>query len=170
MSGARRVLHFLPFAAVFVICAGAGVLFADRPTRQPYAYDHAAHTAKADCSLCHRGARNGMRAGLPSLEVCTRCHATAPGKSPSAADQALWEKAQNGSAPPWNRLFELPGHVQFSHRRHVTVAGVACETCHGDMQHRRTPPLYPLKVLTMRDCIDCHQQEKVTVDCTACHR
>lgn len=170
MSVARRALRYLPFAAVFVICAGAGVLFAERPTLQPYAYNHAVHTAKADCTLCHRGARDGARAGLPNLEVCTRCHATAPGKAPSAKDQALWAKALTGSAPPWNRLFRVPAHIFFSHRRHVTVGGVACETCHGDMAHQTSPPDHALKTLKMRDCIGCHQQEKVTVDCTACHR
>ena len=170
MTAGRRVLRVLPFVVLFVIGAGGGVLLAERPTVQPYPYNHAAHTKQADCTLCHRGARNGARAGLPSLEVCTRCHATAPGKAPSAADKALWEKAQNGAAPAWNRLFSLPTHVHFSHRRHTTAAGLACERCHGDMEHRRTPPPKALKTLKMRDCIECHQQEKVTVDCTACHR
>jgi Cytochrome c7 and related cytochrome c len=166
----RRALRLLPFTGAFVICAGGGMLFADRPTFQPYAYNHAVHTAKADCTLCHRGARDGARAGLPSLEVCTHCHATAPGSAPSARDRAVWAKALQGSAPPWNRLYRLPAHVFFSHRRHVTVAGVACETCHGDMEHQKTPPKYALKALKMRDCISCHQQEKVMVDCTGCHR
>ncbi len=170
MSLLKRTLRLLPFAAVFVLCTGAGLLFADRPTPQPYPYNHAVHTAKADCTLCHRGARNGTRAGLPSLEVCTRCHATAPGKSPSAADQALWKRAVEGSAPSWNRLYRLPAHIFFSHRRHVTVGGFACEKCHGDMEHQQSPPLRALKTLKMRDCLGCHQQEKVTVDCTACHR
>jgi hypothetical protein len=166
----RRALKLLPFALVFVICAGAGLLFADRPTFQPYAYNHAVHTAKADCTLCHRGARDGTRAGLPSMEVCTRCHATAPGAKPTAKDQALWAQALKGNAPPWNRLYRLPSHVFFSHRRHVTVGGIACERCHGDMEHRTSPPAYALKTLKMPDCLGCHQQEKVTVDCTGCHR
>ena len=170
MTLARRTLRALPFATVFVTCAGAGVLFAERPTYQPYAYNHAVHTAKADCTLCHRGARDGTRAGLPDLQVCTRCHATAPGKTPSAADQALWKQALEGAAPPWNRLFRVPSHIFFSHRRHVTVASIACATCHGDMEHQKSPPLYALKTLKMRDCLGCHQQENVTVDCTACHR
>ena len=155
---------------IFVLCLGIGTLFGERNVVQPYPYNHAAHTTKANCTVCHRGARTRQRAGLPGLEVCTRCHATAPGAAPTAAHRALWKRVLDGKAPRWNRLLRLPTHVYFSHQRHVTVGGIECKRCHGNMKHRQTPPPGPLVALKMRDCISCHESRKVTVDCTACHR
>jgi predicted CXXCH cytochrome family protein len=71
---------------------------------------------------------------------------------------------------PWNRIYDVPGHVYFSHRRHVAVAGVECATCHGDIASSTTPPPAPLNDISMAFCIDCHEKEEVTTDCNACHR
>ncbi|RME48701.1 MAG: hypothetical protein D6795_12600 [Deltaproteobacteria bacterium] len=157
-------------ALFFLVGIGIGGFFTERRSVQPYPYNHRVHTAKADCTLCHRGARTGVHAGIPSLEVCTGCHATAPGKNPTPAQVALWEAARRGEAPPWNRIYKVPAHVYFSHRRHVMLGQIECVTCHGEMGEREHPPEFPLKRLKMRDCISCHEKERVTADCTACHR
>jgi len=166
----RPRLPFVRMGFVFVACLSITAWYAERPVEQPYPYNHAVHTATADCTLCHRGARDGVRAGLPDMQVCTRCHATPPGKQPSADDEALWKRAAAGDPVPWNRLYRLPSHLYFSHRRHTTVAGIECERCHDAMGKRTSPPSRPLRSLKMSDCIDCHEETQVTVDCTACHR
>jgi len=166
----RGRLPLIRMLVVFGACLSIALWYAERPVEQPYSYNHAVHTAKADCTLCHRGARTGRRAGLPDMQVCTRCHMTAPGPRPTAAARALGERARAGDPAPWNRLFRLPSHLFFSHRRHTSVAGIDCVRCHGDMASRTTPPSRALRTLKMRDCIDCHETNKVTVDCTACHR
>ena len=170
MTRERRRLPFITMGVVFAACLSIALWRADRPVDQPYPYNHAVHTAKADCALCHRGARTGTRAGLPDMQVCTRCHATPPGAHPSARAAELWKRARDGELVPWNRLYRLPSHLFFSHRRHTTVAGLECTRCHGDMGSRTSPPRHPLRALKMRDCIECHEQQQVTVDCTACHR
>ncbi|RMG19845.1 MAG: hypothetical protein D6729_04225 [Deltaproteobacteria bacterium] len=153
-----------------LVCAG-WLGMQDRGVVQPFPYNHAVHTAKAKCVLCHRGVRSGAHAGLPDLTICAQCHATAPGKHPSAEQKALWKKVVDGKeVPPWQRLYRLPEHVYFSHRRHVQIGGLACETCHGDMGKQRQPPRRALRKLKMRNCLGCHEEKHVTQDCTACHR
>lgn len=162
--------HFLIWTAVgllFGTCSG--VLVADPPAEQPYRFNHRAHTRSADCSLCHQGSRQGSHAGLPDLLICQGCHATPPGKA-TTKEKAAWERAQTGEPVPWTRLYSIPSNVMFSHRRHVGLGGLECNRCHGEMGQRTEPPSHALKVLKMRDCIACHTQEQVSVDCTACHR
>jgi len=148
----------------------ASLPFVDRDAVQPISFPHKAHTKAADCTLCHHGVRDQAIAGLPSPALCSGCHARAPGTNPSKAEQAKWDKFITLPSP-WVRYAELPSHVFFSHRRHVTMGALDCATCHGDMEHRTAPPSRALKPLPkMRDCIGCHKKESVSVDCTACHR
>lgn len=153
----------------FVLGLGGGVLLAERPTYQPIKYDHSIHTTKMDCVRCHRGSRGSLNAGIPSQVICAGCHATAPGKEPSAAEKSLWSKVLQGKPLAWNRIYRMPESALFSHRQHATVAQIECEKCHGLMKDRKTPPEFPLITMRMRTCIACHENEKVTVDCTSCH-
>ena len=47
------------------------------------------------------------------------------------------------------------------------LAGVACETCHGDVAHMeaasQTAPL------TMGWCLNCHKERRASTDCLVCH-
>jgi len=157
-------------AVFFVALTAVGFALSDRPHEQPYPFNHAIHTAKAGCVTCHVGVRSGDRAGLPDLTFCAGCHATVPWKDATTEQQASWQAARAGEAQPFERLYRLPSHVYFSHRRHVVLAAIECERCHGAMGERTTPPAFPLVALRMRDCVDCHASEGVTTDCTACHR
>lgn len=154
---------------IALLAFGVGAYNSHRYTNQPFAFNHAAHVKGADCGLCHAGIRTGARAGIPDLNFCTGCHAVAPGK-PSVAAEAAWKKAAAGETVPWNRVYRLPSHVYFSHRRHVVLAELTCVTCHGDIAQRAEPLSEPLERLKMRDCIACHEKNKVTADCTGCHR
>ena len=149
------------------LCAGAWAT--ERRVDQPYPFNHAVHVRAAGCPLCHQGVRTGPQAGIPDLNFCTGCHAVPPGK-PSPAAEAQWQRAAGGESVPWNRLYQLPPHLYFSHRRHVVLANRECAECHGDLAQRTTPPSAPVRITKMRDCIACHELEKVTVDCTGCHR
>jgi c(7)-type cytochrome triheme protein len=64
----------------------------------------------------------------------------------------------------------VPGDVFFSHRRHVTVAKVECQTCHGAIGEATAPPGRPAVNQSMEWCISCHEKRQVSVDCNACHR
>ena len=34
----------------------------------------------------------------------------------------------------WVKVHNLPDHVYFNHSQHVKVGGIACQTCHGNIQ------------------------------------
>lgn len=76
----------------------------------------------------------------------------------------------SGENIPWRRIYDMPSHVFYSHRRHVTVAGIECATCHGDIGASTSPPKAPLNNISMRFCMSCHEKQEVTNDCNACHR
>lgn len=163
----RSIILVITF---FILGLGGGVLLAERPTYQPCEYDHSVHTAKMDCVRCHRGSRDSLNAGIPSQVICAGCHATAPGKEPNAAERSLWSKVLRGKPLAWNRIYRLPQNTFFSHRQHAAVAEIECETCHGKMKNQKMSPEFPLTSMRMRECLECHEKERVTVDCTSCHR
>lgn len=153
-------------AALLVIVVSAAWLWAlpAGPVSQPIAFPHAKHT-KVDCTACHSGAATATHAGIPDAPFCVRCHATAPGNTGAAWDSAVAAKTFG-----WIRLEHLPDHVRFSHRRHVTLGHLACESCHGDMKSRTSPPTSAPRRLEMTTCLDCHRRLGTTEDCDACHR
>jgi hypothetical protein len=145
-----------------VACACSGEV------SQPIAYSHAVHVRKLEmaCEVCH--AVGGGELALPALSTCADCHQEPNGTS--AAEGMVVEAVRAGREIPWARLYQLPRHVYFTHRRHVSVARIACERCHGDMGSQARPPPGPLVALTMDGCLDCHRQQRVGRDCDLCHR
>lgn len=136
--------------------------------RQPISFNHKAHTALA-CVVCHRGVETRAIAGLPSIALCARCHATPPVIRPDEVQQ--WTNFDRQQRPiAWERLYRVPKHVYFSHRRHVVLAKLECAICHGDIADRTTPPSHPLATVSMAGCLDCHEQQRVSTDCAACHK
>jgi hypothetical protein len=68
------------------------------------------------------------------------------------------------------KLFYLPPHVYYSHRRHVVLGKLECVRCHGGIADTISPPTRPLVQISMDFCTGCHNQSKVTNDCKSCHR
>src|SRR5690242_8537280 len=103
-------------AAIVMMAAAAGWLAAmpAAPVRQPIAFPHAKHQT-IDCVVCHRGAARTARAGIPDIQVCTKCHATAP-----AGSTAVWDAAVARQSIAWVQVTHVPPHVMFSHERHTT--------------------------------------------------
>lgn len=180
----RRVTAVVIAIAVVVLFAGAAVAVLRGPgVRQPIEFPHKTHIdAGLECTSCHDRAEKDTVAGRPPTALCVSCHA--------GADTGELKKIQqfaNGGEIPWRRVWRLPPHVFFSHRRHVAVAKVKCQTCHGPMETLTRPPARPLRTLAMSDCIGCHETWRVRVanavtsdagatvrpvstDCTRCHR
>jgi predicted sugar kinase len=87
--------------------------------------------------------------------------------------------AFKGNLPiEWQRVYTLPDHVYFDHRPHVN-AGVACQTCHGEVQTMEKVSREML--MRMGTACDCHRDaheavppgSKITqgpTNCFACHR
>lgn len=137
---------------------------------QPIAFNHALHTQEweLDCDVCHRYVLEAEFAGRPKLEVCAACHEDP--MTEGAEEARLVEYIQSGREIPWRRLYRVPSHVYYSHRRHVAVAKLDCVECHGEIGTTTLPPEKPLNKLTMKFCINCHEDQGVTTDCNACHR
>lgn len=140
---------------------------------QPLPYQHQKHIAAgATCLYCHAGAASGAVAGLPSLAKCMGCHVAVVPRDPKAqADiDRLLKQWESKEPVRWIKVNDQPDFVQFSHQPHVG-AGVACESCHGNVAQMGYAQPYNLN---MGFCLNCHRQqapEKVArlIDCVTCH-
>lgn len=143
---------------------------APKLVNQPVEYNHSIHINDVglECVECHVGVENRARATLPAVGICEDCHSEMNGET--KAEAFVVAAVENSEEIIWNRIYELPDHVYFSHRRHIALGKIECTQCHGDIQAFETPPLIPFVALTMDFCIDCHDEHKVNNDCLACHR
>ena len=147
----------------FLIGLGVG-----SKTEQPIAFNHKKHLDQGlECDACHRFYKTQAFSGLPDLNTCLECHKEPVTKSPE--EEKIRQFQKKGEEIPWKRLYREPDHVFFSHRRHVVLGKLRCETCHGDIAQRERPPTKPWVKMTMNWCMDCHTKNKVTNDCLACH-
>ena len=165
------------FILAIVLITGAGgyavgrAVFrpVDRVT-QPIAFDHKKHAGdlSIECNVCHKYVSEGSHAGLPLLSDCMGCHEEAQTDSPE--EKKIRELAAAGRNDVFLKLFRMPDHVFYTHRRHAALAGLTCDTCHDGIAATTRPPEKPLVRISMDFCLDCHRQRAVRTDCTACHR
>jgi hypothetical protein len=172
LSPVRR----LAIGAVAVTMAGAGFAAgraAFHPAEivaQPIQFNHQKHVGDLglECATCHEYFSTSAHSGLPALTTCLACHDGTGTDSPE--EKKLVDLGGRDPQPRFRKLFRLPDHVYYSHRRHVAVGGLQCETCHGGIATTTAPPSRPLVRITMSTCVNCHVEQKVTTDCTLCHR
>ncbi|HYO22030.1 MAG TPA: c-type cytochrome, partial [Flavisolibacter sp.] len=154
---------------------------------QPIYFSHKVHAGvnQINCLYCHNSAWEGRHAGIPTLNVCMNCHKaiSAYEKGPKILDEdgkeingtaeinklyqyagftpgpgAQWDPAK-GKSPEWIKIHNLPDHVYFNHAQHTRVGGVACQSCHGNIQEM--DKVYQSSELSMGWCINCHRESKV---------
>lgn len=170
----RRSGRMGPVALVLAVLLVALVtsLFSRRPppVPQPIAFNHLRHTGELQlpCDFCHKYVRTGAHSGLPGGDTCSLCHLTVQGETQEAA--RLTELLQSGEPLAFNKLFRLPDHVFYTHRRHVAIGELDCSLCHGGIAESEEPPERALVEIKMAYCVECHGERGVTTDCTACHR
>ncbi|MFH1764259.1 MAG: cytochrome c3 family protein [Gemmatimonadota bacterium] len=157
-------------SAVVLVVAGSLLLRSRGSFNQPIAFNHSKHVEDMGlpCTTCHLYAETGTRATIPNIEVCRMCHTAPLTESPEEA--LLVEYIQSGQSIPWRKVYWVPEHVYFSHRRHTSVAEIACEICHGAIGQRVTPVTSPMVKITMDRCVECHQSVEASRDCISCHR
>ena len=151
---------------------------------QPIHFSHKIHAGdnKIDCKYCHSSARVSKTSGIPSLNVCMNCHKNiSEYTSETTAEytkefydaqiQKLYDaygwdgqKQDLSKAKPvkWVRVHNLPDFAYFNHSQHVTVAGVACQKCHGPVEEMEI--LEQHSPLTMGWCVNCHKETNVKVE------
>ena len=172
MTPVRRLL----IGALVLTCAGAGfvagrsLLRPESAIVQPIAFNHEKHTQELEivCRECHQYYETGEHSGLPTLTTCRSCHEEPLTGSPE--EQKIQTLSASGQDDVFRKLFRLPDHVYYSHRRHARVAGIACEACHGGIALTTRPPTVPQVRITMDFCLDCHRKTGASSDCTGCHR
>jgi len=153
---------------------------------QPIHFSHKIHAGdnQIDCNYCHSSARKSKTSGIPSLNVCMNCHKNISeyngeedlamgytkefydGEIAKLYDAAGWDvenQVYTGETAPveWSRIHNLPDFAYFNHSQHVTVAGVACQKCHGPVEEMEI--LEQHAPLTMGWCINCHRETNVNV-------
>jgi hypothetical protein len=121
---------------------------------QPILFSHRHHAAelRIDCRNCHSTVETGAFAGMPSTHTCLTCHSQI--FTSTSMIRPLVDSAASDVPLQWNRVNRLPSHVYFNHSIHV-AKGVGCITCHGEVG--KTALMMKAEPLTMRWCIDCHQ-------------
>lgn len=153
---------------------------------QPIHFSHRIHAGSngIDCKYCHSSARVSKNAGIPSLNVCMNCHkniaevadttATAEhskafydGEIQKLYDAVGWDRSiqkYTGKTKPvkWVRIHNLQDFVYFNHSQHVSVAGLECQKCHGEVQTFEVQKQFA--PLTMKWCIDCHRTTDVKME------
>ena len=134
--------------------------------QQPIQFNHQAHQ-DLECSGCHEFVETEFFAGLPPIDTCMLCHETA--LTESQEEEKIRTLASEGNPIEWQPLFRQPAHVFYSHRRHVGIAGLECQQCHGDIGESTQPPVW-VQNLTMDACISCHEQNQLEAGCVDCHR
>lgn len=165
-------------AIVVIVVAGiltiAAIVISQRAAlaapSQPIDFSHEVHnTAGVQCLFCHPNPMRSDLAGIPSVARCAGCHTVIASDRPAV--QVLlgyWERKE---PIPWQRVTNMPDHVFFSHQPHL-LAGLGCETCHGDVGQMSVARL--TVNMDMGWCLNCHleqPEEKVArlADCLACH-
>ncbi len=142
---------------------------------QPLAFNHQVHVEQVglSCLYCHSNAQRGVSAGIPSLTKCMACHNSIEPKS--KALKQLQAYAEKGEPIEWVPVAIQPDFVYFSHQPHVN-AGLACETCHGEVGQTDIPQSY-LDKQNMGWCLSCHKNNAVDeehflklTDCSTCHK
>jgi hypothetical protein len=163
------VVGFVIVYPIVLIGLAGFVRPAPRVVEQPVAFNHRIHVQDLElaCTDCHQFYETETFSGLPEADTCAMCHEEA--QSQSGEEAKLVSLLSEGGPLEWQSLFAQPAHVFYSHSRHVTVAGIECDQCHGLIGESETPPR-KVELLSMDACIDCHQQRQASTDCTDCHR
>ena len=164
----NQILVLLGGALVFVVALIIVFQVVWGGVKQPIAFNHKIHAENdLECLDCHPYFQEHASSGKPSIETCSSCHEEPLGESKK--EKKIVEYVNSGKEVEWQRLYQVPEDVFFSHRRHVVLGNIECKICHGDIGESSTPPSKPIRI-TMKKCMKCHEEKDVTNDCISCHR
>jgi mono/diheme cytochrome c family protein len=133
---------------------------------QPIRFSHRVHAGenKIACTYCHTGVQESRYASIPPATVCLNCHGVIrKGTNTGDAEIDKIHEAVTSKTPiQWVKVYKLPDHVFFSHAQHVTVAKLACKTCHGEVE--KMGRVQQVVDLSMGWCVNCHRDTQVDFD------
>jgi hypothetical protein len=160
ISGTQKKLGIVALLIVGLVAVIGIVRYFPSATNQGYApeqpipFSHKIHAGdnKIPCLYCHSEAEKSRHASVPAVNVCMNCHSVVKTDSPEV--QKIHKAFAEKKPIEWVRVHELPDHVYFSHKRHVSK-GISCETCHGNV--KAMARVEQKEALTMGWCIECHR-------------
>lgn len=163
------MIRIIALIFLVIIVLGLAILWwKSQGITQVIQFNHLKHIEQdLDCLDCHKYVKEYKFAGLPNIETCSECHTDKI--TESKEEEKLLEFIQDKSYIPWNKIYNMPDHVYYSHAEHVGLANIECHYCHGNIGGRETPPKKPLVKLSMDFCMDCHRKKNASLDCLACH-
>lgn len=155
--------------------------------QQPIAYSHRLHAGELqiDCLFCHSAAGKSRHAGIPSSDVCMKCHTVVTSSFNALQEEADRAKEENRKARPivsaeLRKLFDSFGLDEaLQAKRDIqpqsipwvrvhnlpdyvvfdhrahVVAGVTCQRCHGPVESMQR--VRQVESLTMGWCVNCHR-------------
>lgn len=135
--------------------------------KQPIPFSHRIHVEKKNlsCVICHEGAIQTARAGVPPLETCMLCHEKIIIHHPQI--QKLRDHYSNNEPIYWEKVNKVPDFVFFNHSVH-TFRQIDCGECHGNV--RAMDRIKLVNEFKMGFCIECHKAKGASKDCFTCHR
>lgn len=166
----KFIIYIIVAVITFVIGYKINDIYlSGRTPDQPINFSHKIHAGdnKIPCMYCHVFAERSRVSGVPNERRCMGCHSVIKTDAPEIIKLAsYWDRKE---PIPWVKVYNLPDHVYFPHKRHIR-AGVECQTCHGDVASMaKITRVAPLK---MGWCLNCHTQRAVKNgrDCWTCHQ
>ncbi len=131
---------------------------------QPIKFSHQIHAGqnKINCLYCHNTAEISKSAGIPSAAVCLNCHQMVVkegSRSGSFEINKIIRAIENNEPIVWNRVYNLPDHVFFSHAQHVKAGQLECAQCHGAVEEMHI--IQQFNDLSMGWCVNCHRDTEV---------
>ncbi|VAX40999.1 Molybdopterin oxidoreductase subunit, predicted; chaperone protein HtpG [hydrothermal vent metagenome] len=160
--------------------------------KQPIDYSHQLHAGKLkmDCQFCHTAAATSRHAGIPSSDVCMKCHkiVTAsydvlqeeiqkaekekrkPKRIISAELRKLYDslglndelKLKKDATPKSIEWIRVHNLPDYAYFNHSAhvAVGVSCQKCHGPIESMER--VRQVETLSMGWCINCHRQSNKT--------
>lgn len=176
-------LGSLATAAMFFELGPSKVIYPEQHI--PLIFDHDYHVRKKDeargidgqdlsCDFCHEDLESSMSAAdrhIPGHDVCELCHDDWIGDEEEPAPVKECARCHGDLDPAGSSTLAAPMHIpapniEFAHGIHLK-AGASCGDCHPNVQKKKLAVRddYP----TMDQCISCHAEALVSVECGTCH-
>ena len=156
--------------------------------QQPISYSHRLHAGELgiDCRFCHTAAEHGQHAGIPSTDVCMKCHKFVTSSFGALQDELTKaDEEKRKPNPPVSgelqKLYDSLGQdgpttpradgekksipwvkihnlTDFVSFDHSAhvTAGVECQKCHGPVESMER--VRQFESLSMGWCVNCHRQ------------
>lgn len=160
--------------------------------KQPINYSHRLHAGELqiDCQFCHTSVSKSRHAGIPSTDVCMKCHKFVTSSFDAFQDEIDTAEKEKRKPKPivsteLRKLYESFGldkslksdpHAEptsipwvrvhnlpdyvYFDHRAHITVGVACERCHGAVESMER--VRQVENLSMGWCVNCHRETTKT--------